>query len=91
MGNQKAGRRCGRRPRRWTLPVLALGIAGVALGFAPPTAGAAPGPVGGLAAALGGRDDDSNVETQCGPGKPNAFNGCLFVDMVELAVYGKQT
>ena len=35
-------------------------------------------------------DDDSNVAAQCGPGKPNAFGGCQFMDMVELAVYGTQ-
>jgi hypothetical protein len=35
-------------------------------------------------------DDDSNVAAQCGAGKPNAFGGCQFMDMVELAVYGLQ-
>jgi extracellular elastinolytic metalloproteinase len=35
-------------------------------------------------------DDDSNVAAQCGAGKPNAFGGCQFMDMVELAVYGTQ-
>jgi extracellular elastinolytic metalloproteinase len=34
-------------------------------------------------------DDDSGVATHCGTGKDNGFGGCTFMDMVELAVYGK--
>jgi extracellular elastinolytic metalloproteinase len=33
-------------------------------------------------------DDDSGVALHCGTGKDNAFGGCVFMDMVELAVYG---
>jgi extracellular elastinolytic metalloproteinase len=53
-------------------------------------------PVAGGAACTGPADcgtvpdDDSNVAAQCGAGKPNAFGGCQFMDMVELAVYGLQ-
>jgi extracellular elastinolytic metalloproteinase len=34
-------------------------------------------------------DDDSGVALHCGTGKDNAFGGCVFMDMVELAVYGR--
>jgi extracellular elastinolytic metalloproteinase len=33
-------------------------------------------------------DDDSGVAVHCGVGKDNGFGGCVFMDMVELAVYG---
>jgi hypothetical protein len=36
-------------------------------------------------------DDDSGVALHCGTGKDNAFGGCVFMDMVELAVYGRPT
>jgi len=36
-------------------------------------------------------DDDSGVATHCGVGKDNGFGGCTFMDMVEVAVYGKLT
>jgi hypothetical protein len=34
-------------------------------------------------------DDDTGVAVHCGPGKDNGFGGCTFMDMVELAVYGR--
>jgi hypothetical protein len=34
-------------------------------------------------------DDDSGVAAHCGTGKDNGYGGCTFMDMVELAVYGK--
>ncbi len=34
-------------------------------------------------------DDDTGVAVHCGTGKDNAFGGCVFMDMVELAVYGQ--
>ncbi|MFL5413705.1 MAG: M36 family metallopeptidase, partial [Myxococcales bacterium] len=34
-------------------------------------------------------DDDTGVAVHCGTGKDNAFGGCQFMDMVELAVYGR--
>ena len=34
-------------------------------------------------------DDDTGVAVHCGAGKDNGFGGCTFMDMVELAVYGR--
>jgi extracellular elastinolytic metalloproteinase len=52
-------------------------------------------PAAGATACTGAADcgtapeDDSGVAAHCGVGKDNAFGGCTFMDMVELAVYGR--